>query len=356
MDQTRDPLVTKRAVALTALVIAMVAATMLAAVLAQLWILVFGSVVVAVIFRSIADPLVRRTPLNDGMATLVAVLLVLFILAGVGFLFGQSIVASLSELSARLPGAVAEVRRRLEGLPGGAQIFDQLNAVGQQAGRALSLAPRLAVGFASSLATLLLVVVAGVFLSAAPVGSREGVLSLIPESARPRWREVMNTCGRALKGWLRAQLFSMTLVGTLIGVGLAVIGVPSALGLALLTGLAQFVPIVGPVLSSVPALLLAATVSPQALLLTLALFVAVSQLEANFITPMVQKNVAELPVVLGIFAVVAIGSLFGAVGVVFATPLALVLHVTLTMFYRQDVLHDDVLAPGERPAENGSAK
>ena len=355
MDHPKEPLVTARAVALTALVIAMVAATMLAAFLAQLWILVFGSVVVAVIFRSIADPLVNRTPLNDGIATLLAVILVLLIIAGIGFLFGQSIIASLSELSARLPGAVTEVRRRLEGLPGGAQVFDQVNAVGQQAGAALSLAPRIAVGFASSLATLLLVVVAGVFLSAAPIESREGVLSLIPESARPRWREVMNTCGRALKGWLKAQLFSMALVGTLVGVGLAIIGVPSALGLALLTGLAQFVPIVGPVISAVPALLLAATVSPQALLLTFVLFVAVSQLEANFITPMVQKNVADLPVVLGIFAVVAVGSLFGAVGVVFATPLALVLHVTLTMFYRQDVLHEDVLAPGEKVAEPAEA-
>lgn len=352
MNGRREPLVTARAVALTGLVVGMVLAAMLAVVLAHVWILLFGSVVVAVIFRSIADPLVQRTPLNDALATLLALLIVLLVLGVVGFLFGRSIVASVTELSARLPAAIAEIRRQLSQLPGGAQSFDQVNALIQQAGRALSVAPRIALNFASSVATLLLVVVAGVFLSTAPAESREGVLSLIPPVARDRWREVMNACGRALKGWFKAQLVSMLLVGTLTGIGLTLIGVPSALALALLTGLAQFVPIVGPVVSAVPALLLAATVDWQTFFITLALYVGVSQLEANFITPMVQKNVADLPVVLGIFAVVGIGSLFGAVGVLFATPLALSLYVMVTMFYREDVLHEDVTAPGELPAES----
>jgi predicted PurR-regulated permease PerM len=141
----------------------------------------------------------------------------------------------------------------------------------------------------------------------------------------------------------------MVLVGTLTGIGLAIIGVPSALGLGLLTGLAQFVPIVGPIVSTVPAVLVGATQGWQTALMTLALYVVVSQLESNFITPMVQKNVANLPVVLGIFAVVGIGTLFGPLGVLFATPLALVLHTLITMLYRQDVLGDPkAKAPGEK--------
>ena len=66
------------------------------------------------------------------------------------------------------------------------------------------------------------------------------------------------------------------------------------------------------------------------------------------ITPLVQKNVASLPVVLGIFAVVGLGTLFGPLGVLFATPLTLVLYTAITMLYRQDVLHDEEAhAPGE---------
>jgi len=175
------------------------------------------------------------------------------------------------------------------------------------------------------------------------------VLSMAPKPSRERLRQVMNASGRALKGWLKAQLFSMVLVGGLVTVGLSVIGVPAPLALGLFTGLAQFVPIIGPIVSAVPALLVAATGGSQMLLLTLALYVGVSQLEANLITPLVQKNVASLPVVLGIFAVVGLGTLFGPLGVLFATPLTLVIYTAVTMLYRQDVLHDEAaVAPGER--------
>jgi predicted PurR-regulated permease PerM len=207
-------------------------------------------------------------------------------------------------------------------------------------------------GAGSGIATLFLVLVAGVFLALDPVEAREGVLSMAPKPARPRLREVMNACGAALRGWLRAQLVSMVLVGTLVGVGMAVIGAPAPLALGLISGLAQFVPIVGPIASAAPGLVLAATGGTEMVLLTLGLYLGVSQLEANLITPLVQRNVASLPVVLGIFAVVGLGSLFGPLGVLFATPLTLVLNTTVTMLYRQDVLHDeDAVAPGQkRPA------
>ena len=171
---------------------------------------------------------------------------------------------------------------------------------------------------------------------------------MAPKPSRARLREVMNTCGRALKGWVKAQVFAMVLVGSLVGLGLWAIGVPAPLALGLFTGLAQFVPIVGPISAAVPALLVAASGGTQMLLMTLVLFIGVSQLEANLITPLVQKNFASLPVVLGIFAVVGLGTLFGPLGVLFATPLTLVLYTAITMLYRQDVLHDEEAhAPGE---------
>ena len=131
-----------------------------------------------------------------------------------------------------------------------------------------------------------------------------------------------------------------------------VIGVPAPLALGLFTGLAQFVPIVGPIASAAPALIMGATGGAQMFFLTLALYIGVSQLEANLITPLVQKNLAALPVVLGIFAVVGLGGLFGPLGVLFATPLALVILTVVTMLYRQDVLKDPTAeVPGQKAAE-----
>lgn len=325
-------------------------AAQLAVRLSNLWMLIFGSVLVAVILRSIADPLVRRTRLGDGLSTLVAVLVVIAVLGVIVTLFGRAIAVQVSALAERVPEAWAYVRAQVEASPLGDQLLEAVGAVAGQAGRALMLAQQVATSALSGVTTLVLVIVAGVFLATKPSVAREGALALAPLSARPRLREVMNACGRALKGWLKAQLLSMILVGTLVGIGLWLIGVPSPLALALLTGLAQFVPVIGPIVSAVPALLIAATDGTHSLLLTLALYIGVSQLEANLITPLVQRNVASLPVVLGIFAVVGLGSLFGPLGVLFATPLALVIYTALTMLYRQDVLHDpDARAPGEEP-------
>lgn len=316
--------------------------------LANLWILIFGSVVVAVVIRAIADPLVERFRFKDGLAVLTAILTILAVLAGIGFLFGQQISEQVHQLVLKLPGAWAQFQARLQASPAAGEIFDQLQNLGSEAGRALAIAPRIAMSTVSGVAILVLVLVAGIFLAAQPDQAREGVLSMTPLSSRARLREVMNTCGRALKGWVKAQLLSMVLVGGLVGLGLWIIGVPAPLALGLVTGLAQFVPIVGPIAAAIPALLVAATGGAQMLLLTLALFLGVSQLEANLITPLVQKNVASLPVVLGIFAVVGLGTLFGPLGVLFATPLTLVLYTIVTMLYRQDVLHDEEAeAPGE---------
>ncbi|RAK56720.1 AI-2E family transporter [Phenylobacterium deserti] len=323
-------------------------AAQLAIRLSNLWMLIFGSVVVAVTLRSIADPLVRRTRMPDGLAVFLAVLLIVIAIAGVSVLFGQRIGAQASQLAERLPAAWEVVLARLQASPVGDRLVDVTNALVGQAGRALLFAQRFVTGVLGGFTTLTLVAVAGVFLAIRPGQSRDGALSIVPLAARPRLREVMDACGRALQGWLRAQMVSMATVGVLTGLGLWAIGVPSAGVLGLLTGLAQFVPIVGPILSAVPGLLVAATVGGHTVLLTLALYVGVSQLEANLITPLVQKNVAALPVVLGVFAVVGLGSLFGPLGVLFATPLALVLYTAVTMLYRQDVLHDpEAHAPGQ---------
>lgn len=323
--------------------------------LADLWMLIFGAVVVAVVIRALADPLVRRARLGEGLAVFISVLVILAVLGGFGFLFGHQLNAQVQQLIDRMPQAWAQFQIRLETSAALGWLVDRLREASSEAGRALALAPKIALATLSGLATLLLVLVAGVFLAVHPAEAREGLLSLAPKPARPRLREVMNACGAALKGWLKAQLVSMVLVGSLVGVGLAVIGVPAPIALGLASGLAQFVPIVGPIASAVPGLLVAATGGMQPLLLTLALYLGVSQLEANLITPLVQRNVASLPVVLGIFGLVGLGTLFGPLGVLFATPLTLVIYTAVNMLYRQDVLRDETAtAPGQpssvRPA------
>ena len=205
-------------------------AVQLIVTLQTLWLLIFGAIVVAVILRALADPIVRWLKAPDPLAVFLSLLIVVAVLAGVLTLFGTQITEQVVALSAVVPAGWNQVQSWIQAQPYAAQLFDQIQGLGDRAGQALQVAQRFAMGFASGVTTLVLVVVAGVFLAIEPAKSREGMLSIFPLDRRPRLRQVLNTCGMALKGWLKAQLFSMVLVGTLTGVGLAVIGVPSASG------------------------------------------------------------------------------------------------------------------------------
>ena len=140
----------------------------------------------------------------------------------------------------------------------------------------------------------------------------------------------------------------MIMVGVLIGAGLAFIGVPSALGLGFVAGVLEFIPYLGPILSAVPALLLASTQSWEMVAWTLGLFVVVQQVENNIILPLVTGRAVDLPPAVGLIAVVAIGMLFGPLGLLLAYPLAIVVDVAVRRLYVRDALGENVSIPGEK--------
>ena len=106
----------------------------------------------------------------------------------------------------------------------------------------------------------------------------------------------------------------MSFVGVLVCLGTWLIGLPAPLGLGLLTGITDFIPYLGPWLGAAPAVILALSDGGGTLLWTLLLFVVVQQLESHLVIPLVQQKIVEIPAALLLFAVVAVGLLFGIVG------------------------------------------
>jgi predicted PurR-regulated permease PerM len=129
-------------------------------------------------------------------------------------------------------------------------------------------------------------------------------------------------------------------VGAVTAAGLTLLGIPMALALGILAGLLNFVPYLGPILSGAPAVLIAFTQSPADALNTLLLCVAIQTLEGYALTPVLQRRSVSIPPALGILAIVGLGALFGAYGVLFATPLLLVAMVLVRMLYVEDALGD----------------
>jgi predicted PurR-regulated permease PerM len=198
---------------------------------------------------------------------------------------------------------------------------------------------------AGGIGTFLLILFAGVYLAADPMLYRNGALRLIPPVRRRQVGRALDDAGHALRKWLVAQIIVMVAVGLMCGVGLALLDVPLSLSLGLLAGLLEFIPVVGPILSAVPAVLLAFATGPQTALYVVMLYVAVQQIESNILTPVIQRWAVELPPVIALLSIVACGLLFGVMGVIFATPMAVVIMAMVQHLYVEDTLENGRAGP-----------
>ncbi len=264
---------------------------------------------------------------------LAALILLLAVLSATLYLFGREIALQAQALTTQISGAWANLQAQLAANEIGRLIQSQVATLGQQAGGALSKLPLIAGNVLSSLADFLVALIGGIILAVNPGRYRDGVVFLFPTRHHERIRDGMNAAGQALRLWFIGQFLSMIIVGTAVSIGLTIIGRPSAVALGLLAGLAQFIPLVGATTSACIGVLLAAVDGAGAAAATLAVYTVVSQTEANFITPLIQRRVAEVPMVLTLFAVIGFAGLLGPIGVVFAMPLTVMLYTLVRRAY-----------------------
>ncbi|UTP41125.1 AI-2E family transporter [Phenylobacterium sp. LH3H17] len=313
--------------------------------LADVLLLVFGAILVAVLLHAVASPLRDRTPLGrtelGRMASLViAVVVCGALIAATIWAFGRQIEMQLANLADLLPRAWTELEARLARSTLGDLLLVEVGRLTGPDGGWLSLAPKFAANAATAMAATLIVVFAGLYLAFHPRAYAQGFVRLFPRPARARTTEVLEATNDALKRWLIGQLLSMVLVGATTTLGLWLVGVPSPIGLGVLAGVSQFVPVVGPMAAAVPGLLIALTAGPQTFALAGAVYLAAAQIEANLVTPLMLRRMAELPMAVTLFAVLGMGMLLGPLGVLFATPLAVVAYVIVRKVYVEGVLGD----------------
>jgi predicted PurR-regulated permease PerM len=311
-------------------------------VLSDVLLLVFASILLAALLRSIGNPLMQKLNVTDGWALLFAGLGILLVVAIGIFLFGSQIGSQLGELIQQLPSAADGVLAEL----GFARVQDLLT--GTVVGSVLSTAYEWGTALISVVTGLLFVIFTGIYLSLDPQTYRNGLVMLFPPRIQPEIGETIDDAGRALRLWLVGQLIAMLLVGVLTALGLWLIGLPSAFALGFIAGLADFVPIVGPIAAAIPGLLVASGQGLDMVLWTLAVYVIAQQIESNIIVPIVVGNAVKIPPALGLFAVIALGVLFGPLGVLFAYPLAVVADVAIRRLYIRETLGERVEISGEK--------
>lgn len=136
--------------------------------------------------------------------------------------------------------------------------------------------------------------------------------------------------------WLRGQLTLSLIVGTLTYIGLRILGIPYALPLALIAGILEIIPIVGPIISAIPAVLVGLTITPLLGLGVAALFFIIQQLENNLIVPMVMSKVVGLQPPIIIIALLVGAKLAGIGGAFLAVPIIVVAKIIFKEILKED--------------------
>lgn len=193
----------------------------------------------------------------------------------------------------------------------------------------------------------LLVAVLTLMILSDPQPYRQGFIRLFPSFYRRRVDEILVLCDRDLQGWLVGVAVNMAAIGTFSFVGLSLLGIPLAFAQAILAALFTLIPNIGPVLSVIPPVAIAFLDAPWKPLAVLILYVAIQQLESNFLTPYIMaKQVALLPAVT-LLAQVFFTKFFGILGLFLALPLTVVGQIWI-----KEVLLKDVLDRWQKPKKN----
>jgi predicted PurR-regulated permease PerM len=165
---------------------------------------------------------------------------------------------------------------------------------------------------------------------------RESFLRLFPRERRTQVAAASREVMEKVSAWLAGQLLLAGTIGATSAVGLWAIGVPFFYVLAVISAIGEMIPVVGPILSAIPALVVAATVSPQKVLFVLIFFVLQQQLENHILVPKIMSRQVGVSPVTVIVALLIGGSLAGMAGAILAIPTAAILQVVASQVLRED--------------------
>ena len=298
----------------------------------------------AILFATAIEPLVnrlRRGPFSRGQGILVVYSALFLLLAALGFTLVPTIMAQAAQFLDTLPQQLAALQPRIQQIelaPLRALLLrlvqDGVPVVQQGLEAPVGGAPPeqlVSIGgaFAHSLFSVVTVFLIAYYWLTERIAIKRAILRLVP-TARARevnatWLEVEEKLG----AWVRGQLLVMLALGVMAGIVFTLLGLPNPLLLAALAGLFEIVPLLGPFLAFVPALLVAAAVDPGKALLLIPIAIVIQQIEGNILLPRIMSHlvgVSPLTVILGIL----IGSiLYGPAGAFLAVPVAAAIQVIL---------------------------
>ncbi|MBK5188125.1 MAG: AI-2E family transporter [Gemmatimonadaceae bacterium] len=302
---------------------------------AHLFLLLFLAILISLALGALADLVTRYARVPRRYALLIAIVLALAVIVGFMWLIVPVVIEQTQSLLGTLPDrlvawqhGIDEAAARVSALRGVYKPGQLLMAAYQQIAPTLAgLFPKI-VGVVSVVIEVVVVGILSVYLANQPGLYRELLISLFPPVHRDLVRDVMVDISQTLRSWILGQLTSMFMLGVLAAIGFYVLRVPYALTFGLFTGLVAIVPFFGTLISTLlPAAFVLGEGGAGQALAVIGWGIIVHLFESNVISPLIMARRVRLAPVLTIMAILIMGQLLGAVGLLVAVPALAVLDV-----------------------------
>ena len=232
------------------------------------------------------------------------------------------------DLYRKLRDLLVDLQQRYTWLPDFTTIVDRLpNEAGRLTsylGTATGVAFRVFGGVVSAVTVLVL----SFYMLLEGPAIREGFLGVFPRAHHRQLEKVLQHVGLKFGGWLRGQLYLALLIGVAAGLGAWILGLPYPFLLGVVAGVTELIPLIGPVLGAIPAVLVALFVGPAwRIVAVIVFFTVIQQTEGNVLVPRVMKQAVGLSPLLTLVAIMVGANLMGIIGALLGVPIAAALQV-----------------------------
>ena len=306
--------------------------------------LVYISALVAIGLSPVVNAIERKRLMRQRVPRWAAILVIYLAIIGavvaVGILVIPPIVMQARELAVELPRLLHQGQQWLidHGLL--AREISAQEAVRQTAGGSgaqdtVGLIVGAVFGFVGGIFGLITMLVLAFYFLVDSSGLVNVFVRLFPREKRAQVEAACRRVTNKVSAWLGGQLLLGGIIGSTAALGLYLMGVPFFYVLALIAGLGEMIPIVGPILSAVPAVAVALSVKPTLALGVIAFFFAQQQLENHLLVPKIMQRQVGISPVFVIIALLIGGSLLGVIGAILAVPTAAILQVVF-----QELMND----------------
>lgn len=315
--------------------------------------LAFGGILFGVFLHGISSFLTKRNSIGYRVNFGIVLALMIALILGGAWMLGAVVLEQSANLKSALLESLGTLRTQLEGyqwakeyLPKKAEIEQALQpentkvwlmSGASQIGQSLG-------NLGTLLGGVFLMFIIGAYVGGEHELYTQGFLKLLPSERRQRGRDVLYAINRILRGWIRGQLISMTVIGVLTTIGMWILGVPQAITLGVLAALLAFIPNVGPVLAAIPQSLLALQVGPMTVLYVIGFNILLQSLESHLIYPLVQQQEADLPPALTVITQLLAAMYFGILGALLGAPLLATMMTLVQMLYVEETPGEELMA------------